>query len=100
MDAVFYWEMTYGEIIAAIEGFQQRFKIEAQLHAGMVYKLGSLIGVSVNDPKKYPKNIQKAFPNLFTDTNDEEPKQQDWQVMKERISSYNEYLKQKRGETN
>lgn len=97
MDTVFYWEMTYGEIIAAIEGSQKRFKTEAQLQAGMIYKLGSLVGIAVNDPKKYPANIQKAFPGLFESIEDS-PTQQNWQIMKERLNAYGDYLKRKRGD--
>lgn len=97
-DAVFYWQMTYGEIITAIEGYQRRFKAEAQLQAGLIYRLGSLVGIAVNDSKKYPRTVSKAFPGLFDGMDDGQPKQQDWRVMKERMNAYNEYLRRKRGE--
>jgi hypothetical protein len=98
VDAVFYWSMTYAEIKAAIEGNQKRTKQDMQIQANMIHQLGSLIGVAVNEPKKYPRTTKEAFPKLF---NDAKPptKQQDWQVMKARIEQYNTYLKQKRGET-
>ncbi len=96
MDAVFYWEMTYGEIITAIEGKQRELKAEAQLKASLVYQLGNLVGLAFHEPKKYPPSIKKAFPNLFDDI--DEPVQQNWQVMKERLNAYGDYLKRKRGE--
>lgn len=97
MDAVFYWEMTYGEIIAAVEGKQRALKAEAQLKASLVYQLGNLVGLGFHEPKKYPSSLKKAFPGLFEDA-DDSPKQQNWQIMKERINAYNDYLKRKRGE--
>lgn len=98
MDAVFYWDMTYAEILASIEGNQRKTKLEMQFNASLVYKLGSLIGVAVNEPKKYPSTSKEAFPKLFDDLVEDRSKQQDWQVMKERINKYNTHLKQKRGE--
>ncbi|MDQ0091670.1 hypothetical protein J2T12_005110 [Paenibacillus anaericanus] len=85
--------MTYKEISAAIEGNQRRLKNEVQTQAALVYKLGNLIGYSVNAPNKYP-SIAETFPGLF-----EEPeiKQQNWQVMKERIEAY-AAERRKRGE--
>ncbi len=100
MDAVFYWDMTYGEIIEAIEGNQRRTKLQMQIQANLVYQLGALVGVAFNEPDKYPSSVKEAFPKLFEDLIDDEPKQQDWQIMKARIEEYNNaYLKQKRGET-
>lgn len=98
VDAVFYWEMTYGEIIAAIEGNQRRVKQEIQIQASLLYKLGDLLRFSFNEPNKYP-TLQEAFPKLFDDTEaiNQKPKQQDWRIMKERISAYARY-KRKRGE--
>lgn len=99
MDAVYFWDMTYGEIIAAIDGYQSRFKAELQTKAMFVYKLGELIGIAVNDPKKYPSNVKKAFAKAwFLDDVMDEPKKQDWMTMKERMSRY-AYLHKKRGET-
>lgn len=98
MDAVFYWEMTYKEIKTAIEGKQKSIKQDMQIQANMIHQLGSLIGVAVNEPKKYPRTAKEAFPKLFDDAKPP-TKQQDWQVMKARIEQYNSYLKQKRGET-
>lgn len=99
VDAVSYWDMTYAEIMAAIEGNQRKTKLEMQIQASMIHQLGSLVGIAFNDPKKYPSSAKEVFPSLFEEEIEEEPKQQDWQVMKERIERYNTYLKQKRGET-
>lgn len=60
--------------------------------AVLAYKLASLVGVAVNDPKKYP-DLKKAFPGVF-DSLETAPKQQPWQVMKERIEAHR---KKKRG---
>lgn len=95
MDAVFYWEMTYGEIIAAIEGNQRKVKQEMQIQASLMYKLGDLLRFAFNEPNKYP-TLQEAFPKLFDDI--EKPKQQDWRIIKERITAYAEQ-KRKRGES-
>jgi len=99
VDAVFYWDMTYGEIVTAIEGNQNKMKLQMQFQANLVYQLGALVGVAFNEPNKYPQSAKEVFPKLFEDLIDSEPKQQNWQVMKARIEEYNSYLKQKRGET-
>lgn len=97
MDAVLYWDMTYGEITVSIEGSQKRIKADMQKEAAMVFKLGELIGIAFNDPKKYPPSISKVFPKLFDEDTENNSNQQDWQIMKERINRY-AYLKKKRGE--
>lgn len=85
--------MTYGEILAAIRGNQRRVKSEFQIQATLVHRLGRLIGFSVNEPQKYP-SIHDTFPGLF---GEEKPKQQHWEVMKDRIAAYAAERK-KRGE--
>ena len=99
MDAVFYWEMTYAEIKAAIDGNQKKVKGEMQVQAGIAYQLGSLIGIAFHEPNKYP-TIEKAFPKLFDNIQKIPDKQQGWQIMKARVEQYSTYLKQKRGEGN
>ncbi|MCY9513318.1 hypothetical protein [Paenibacillus apiarius] len=64
-----------------------------QIQASLVYKLGNLIGIAVNDPAKFPK-VNDAFPGLFDDP---KTKQQNWQLMKERIAAY-AAERRKRGE--
>lgn len=89
--------MTYGEIIAAIKGNQCKIKQEIQIQASLMYKLSDLLRFSFNEPNKFP-SLQEAFPNLFDDINisDKKLNQQDWRIMKERISTYAEQ-KRKRG---
>ena len=103
MDAVFYWDMTYAEIITAINAnnkkLERDWKENLQAQAIIAYKLGELIGIALNDPKKYPANVEEAFPKIFDDIKSDGPsKQQDWQIMKARIEQYNYLHKQKRGE--
>lgn len=100
MDAVFYWDMTYAEIVAAIEGNQKKMKQDMQIQAIMTYKLGELIGIAFNDPKKYPSNPKKAFEKMGIFDDEDDKQGQDWRVTKARIEQYNAYLKQKRGESN
>jgi len=73
--------MTYREILAAIEGNQRKVKSELQLHSMLMYRLGSLVGYAVNDPKNYP-SYQKAFPF------GEKSEQQGWRRMKANIETY------------
>ncbi|MCG7406784.1 hypothetical protein MH117_05080 [Paenibacillus sp. ACRRX] len=105
--AVFYWDMTYKEIIAAIQGNQRRMKSEFQIHASLVHRLGNLLGRAVNDPKNYP-DISKAFPGLFEDdtslakntpSEKVQSQQQDWRRMKANIEAY-AAERRKRGEGN
>lgn len=86
--------MTYREILAAMEGNQRRIKSELQIQASLIYRLGSLIGWAVNDPKNYP-SYQKAFPFAEGDS----VQKQDWQRMKANIEAYAAERK-KRGENN
>ncbi|OMF54677.1 hypothetical protein BK138_16085 [Paenibacillus rhizosphaerae] len=85
--------MTYKEISAAISGKQRQLKNDLQTKATLVYRLGTLVAYGVNQPKDYPAP-HEAFPGIF-----EEPKtrQQNWQVMKERIEAY-AAERRKRGE--
>lgn len=101
MDAVFYWDMTYAEIITAINAnnkkLEREWKENLRGQAIIAYKLGELIGIAFNEPKKYPGTVKEAFPKVFDDdTKDDGPsKQQDWQIMKARIEQYNYLRKQK-----
>lgn len=92
--------MTYAEIKGSIDAHHNRKKEDLQLKAMFSYKLGELIGIAMNDPKKYPANVKAAFEKsgIFDEEKDQYRKQQDWQIMKDRINKYS-YLKKKRGET-
>lgn len=87
--------MTLYEIRAAIKGYNKNLENKMKLDAALAYELAGLVGIAINDPKKYPKSVDKAFPGMFKE---ELGKQQDWRVMKQRIEDYNMYMKLKRGE--
>lgn len=87
--------MTYIEIKSTIESNSNIQLKDLKFKAKMIHQLGSLIGLAVNEPKKSPK-LKDTFPGLFKEEVPE--KQQDWQIMKDRVSQYNAYLKKKRGE--
>lgn len=90
--------MTYGEIIAKIEAYRKIEKQKIQLQAMFIYKLGNLIRIAFNDPKKYPSNVKQAFKEMgIFDEDINITKQQDWRIMKERMNRY-AYLHRKRGE--
>ena len=74
--------MTAEEIALNAQIHQERNKEFAQILAWMIYNGAALIGVAVNDPKKFPK-LEDAFPNLF-----EKKDQQDWWVMKQRMDDF------------
>lgn len=98
VDPVRFWDMTYGEIITQIKAYRQKEKVQMQLQAMFIYKLGSLVGIAFNDPKKYPSNVKQAFKEMgIFDEDINITKQQDWRIMKERMNRY-AYLHRKRGE--
>lgn len=53
-----------------------------RIPAWIAYNSAALIGVAVNEPKKFP-GLGDAFPNLF-----KREEQQDWRAMKERMEAY------------
>ena len=76
--------MTVEEIAWTASARRDQTRELAQLLAWVVYNGASLIGVAVNDPRKFPR-IEEAFPSLF-----EKQEQQDWRVMKQRIEAWRE----------
>jgi hypothetical protein len=64
--------MTYPEVVDEINAFYRRRKAETrdreQLRAKMDYQLAQLIGVMFHEPKKYPKSLSAAYPDLFGDS--------------------------------
>jgi hypothetical protein len=89
-----YWDMTYGEIVAAIEGYKTRRKLELEAKAAIQYEhatfLGGVISRVLGGKNKIP-SLQEAFQSVFGEY--QEPKikkQQDWRVMKERVSNFAE----------
>lgn len=98
MDAALFWDMTYAEIVAVINVYRKNFKEDLQMQAMFAHKLAGLIGLAVNEPKKYPSTAKEAFEKMGIFDEEKEPVKQDWRIMKERMNRYNTYLKQKRGE--
>lgn len=103
MDAVFYWDMTLKEITAAINAKGKINRNELKQQAELLHSIATLIGIAVNDPKKYPA-FEKAFPKLAESQQNvtgkpQTPAQQPWEVMKARVSAYAaEAERRKRGE--
>lgn len=108
VDPVRFWDMTYGEIKAAIDGYNERIKLEQekikadmQVQAIVAYHQAQLIGAVVaqvlGDKHKLP-SLGEAFPGIFPEETIR-PRQQDWRVMKARIAAYGEAWKRKRGES-
>ncbi|MFF2449370.1 hypothetical protein ACFVSW_20210 [Neobacillus sp. NPDC058068] len=90
MDAAFFWNMTYGEIVASITGFNKRQKTEFQMKSIVAYRQADLIASLVSNvlgSKHQPPSIQEAFPGIFPEI-EQQPKQQNWQLMKARIEAY------------
>lgn len=81
-----FWTMTYVEVSDEIEAFNHRLEAEIQLQmrsqAQLDYQLAQLIGAAISDPKKYPRTLQKAYPNLFKSS------AQSWQASKEQFQKF------------
>lgn len=110
MDAVFYWDMTYAEILAAITGYNKRQEAEMRIQSIIAYRqadqIASLVGIMIGS-KQEPPSIQDAFPGIFPELEKkaeeqkhQQSKQQSWQVMKARVEAYaaSAAEKRKRGE--
>ncbi|WP_133297973.1 hypothetical protein [Paenibacillus paeoniae] len=95
-----FWNMSYGEILAAINGYQERQKYDMQMQAVMGYRqaqlIGSLVSKLMGGKHKAP-TLQDAYPGVFPEEVLQR-KQQDWRVMKERIAAHGDQYKRKRGE--
>jgi hypothetical protein len=89
IDAAAYWDMTYGEIVAAIKAHASRHKVELQQAAYLAYQQAHVITAMMSrvlGGKKSPPTIHQAFPGLFPQA--ERPQQQDWRLMKARMEVY------------
>lgn len=90
--------MTYAEIIASIQAYEKRIKAEMQIQAFIAYRQADLIAANVArvfGSKHQPISLQEAFPGIFPE--ETKPRQQNWQLMKERIEAY-AAERRKRGE--
>jgi hypothetical protein len=86
--------MTFVEVRDEIDAYNRRRKIavkeQQQIQAAGDYQLAQLIGIMFNDPKKYPKNIKKAYPDLFDSVGG-------WRENKENWKKYAEEFNRLRG---
>ncbi|MEG0473326.1 MAG: hypothetical protein RR588_13415 [Solibacillus sp.] len=106
MDAVFYWDMTYKEILAAINGSVKRQKAELQFQSIVAYHqanfISHLVGISLGS-KQSPQELHEAFPGIFPEqekrAQQQLVKQQNWELMKARVEAY-AAEKRKRGKAN
>jgi hypothetical protein len=105
VDAALFWDMTYAEIVASINGFNNRQKSELQLNALISYRqaglISALVGIAFGSKQQYP-TITDAFPGIFPELEKAPQQQQNWQVMKARVEEYaaakRDEAKRKRGE--
>jgi hypothetical protein len=85
--------MTYAEVRDEVDAFNRRRKMkikeQQQIQALADYQLAQLIGVAYNDPKKFPKNIKKAYPHLFDSS-------EDWRESKDQFRRYAEEFNARR----
>lgn len=92
--------MTYREIMAAIEGAQQRLRARMQESALISYRqanlIASLVGITLGSKQKAP-SLQEAFPGIFPEL-EQQPRQQNWQLMKARIDAYAAERRKRGGE--
>lgn len=107
MDAVQYWDMTFKEIKASIDGYSKRSETDMRINAIIAYQQALLIshqvGIIVGSKEK-PKEIYQAFPGIFPHLEQQaeqqaaiqHKKQQDWRIMKERIEAHAAQATEKR----
>lgn len=81
-----FWEMSAGEVERLISQRQKQQREQTEMQAALVWRLGNLVRIGVNDPKKYP-SLEEEFPQLFCKNNGKR-KQTDWRVIKARVKAY------------
>lgn len=79
-----FWEMSAGEAEKLISLRQKHQREQVEMQAAFVWRLGNLVRIGVNDPKKYP-SLEEEFPQLFQK---KERQQTDWRIMKARVKAY------------
>lgn len=95
IDADKYWSMTYEEIVIQAEANVAKRKQELEQQAMLDYKAAQLNAYALNEPKKMPK-FEDHYPFAKPEVENEEDnqqKQQDWRVMKERMMDYTQAIK-------
>lgn len=77
--------MTYPEVVDEINAYyrhrESQIQEQKQLRAMMDYQLAQLIGAIYHDPKKFPKTLRAAYPDLF-------PESSGWQEHKAQFQQY------------
>jgi len=91
MNLNLFWSLSAGEAEQMIGAINKNKLETLRRETSITWKLGNLIAIAFNDPKKYP-TLQAAFPGLYEDKNKEEkeilPKQTDWRIMQARMAYY------------
>lgn len=83
--------MSMDEVLDVITSKLKLRKEEREISAYFLWRHGSLISYSVNDPKSYPDKAE-AFPGIFKQENPQE----DWRIIKARMAKYAEAKRQVR----
>lgn len=79
-----FWELSYADVCAQIEAFNNRNRVLMQQRAAMDYALARLIAAGFHSPNKMPNTVQQAYPQLFP----KEPvKAGSWQEVKANMAS-------------
>lgn len=97
VDARLFWEMTYLEILTAMQGGQARRQADLQERALIAFRqcelTATLMGIMLGSKQKAP-SLTEAFPGIFP----EQPlRQQNWQLIKARMQEQMA-ARRKRGE--
>lgn len=97
MDARLFWEMTYREILTAVQGNQARRQAHLQEQALIAFRqselTAALTGILLGSRQKAPSLVE-AFPGIFP----EQPlRQENWQLIKARMQA-RMAARRKRGE--
>lgn len=61
-----FWKLSYAEIMECIEAYAAKMIRKQKVQAGLCYGLANLIGIAFNDPKKFPRTLQEAYPFVRT----------------------------------
>ena len=91
VDAVSFWDMSFAEIAAVIDGYNKRVTQELKTRAYMDYHLAYMIGGAFGG--KIP-DLYSIYPGLF----EEEAKAAMLAKFKAHMIEYAEYNNRKRGE--
>ena len=77
--------MSAGEVEQMVAAVNKNRLEDMRQEASLIWKLGDLVAIGFNEPKKYP-TLHNAFPGLFKA--EDTKKQTSWQIMKARVANY------------